>query len=321
MPDHKTKRFTFWRARFIPEPYDKTLQQLLESAFDNTKLRDRLLPTDDEESYFRFINYKTEFKGCFCANFFGYEKGRIGQVIKEAFDTEQIDPTALPVPKADDGTDQQFLDGKLYLVCFQNHLILAQDIHLKAKHLERYLNVMFHERFKRLSGERILMLEQALPRKTRDRIKGAKRINLSAPLDYSYGQTSSEEERRQSRLIPLGRAWEALKAFCGDKLDLTQFETDGFIDPKDIEVALSLSWKRKRQEQISDQLDSLANTFRHVDDEVELEVETYSGKIKHNELRLSQQRSVAHRNDLPDTTDIFEKMIDWYEYLVESGDI
>ena len=320
MPDYKTKRFTFWRARFTPEPYNRTLQQLLKSAFDNTKIRDRLLSVDEEENYFRFINYKTDFNGYFCANFFGYEKGRIGQVIKEAFDVDQIDPSALPAPQAADGTDQQFLDGKLYFVCFGNRLVLAQDMHLKAKHLERYLNEIFHQRSNLFAADRALLLEPSISLRVRDQVKGVKGIGLSAPLTYN-SPSRAQEEIQQSRLIPSGQSWEAIKAFFGNRLDLTQFETDGFINPKDIEVSLYLSWKRKREERVSDQLDTLANTFRHVGDEMDIEVQTHSGKIKHNELRLNKAQSVIYRNDLPDAGDIFEKMINWYEELVEEQDI
>lgn len=320
MPDYKTKRFTFWRAHFTPEPYSRTLQQLLKSAFDNTKIRHRLLSLDGEENYFRFINYKMDLNGYFCSNFFGYEKGRIGQVIKEAFDADQIDPSALPLPPAADGTDQQFLDGKLYFVCFGDRLVLAQDIHLRAKHLERYLNEMLHRRSTLFSSRRTLLLEPSISLRVRDQVKGVKGISLSAPLSYN-SPNRSQEEIQQSRLIPSGQSWEAIKAFFGNTLDFTQFETDGFINPKDIEVSLYLSWKRKREERVSDQLDTLANTFRHVGDEMDIEVETHSGKIKHNELRLNKAQSVIYRNDLPDAGDIFEKMINWYEELVEEQDI
>lgn len=319
---HKTKTFTYWRARFMPEPFGKTIQWLLNSAFDNTKVQDRLWPPYDKNNqanYFNFVNHKSTRRGYFCANFFGYEKGKIDQVIKEAFDNDQIDPTALSAPKAADGTDQQFLDGKLYFVCFENHLVLVQDMHIKARHLERYLNEMFRNRCKSFPGNQELLLERSIPRKIRKEIKGVKRIKLSAPL--CYGTAGSDLERQETTTIPLGHAWDSIKAFVEDKIDLTQFNTKGFVDPKDINVTLSLSWKRKRGERISDQVDSLANTFRHVDDEINIELETHSGNFKHNELRLNHSESVIYVDDMPDKNDIFEKMIKWHEYLVRVEDI
>ena len=54
---------------------------------------------------------------------------------------------------------------------------------------------------------------------------------------------------------------------------------------------------------------------------MDVEYETNSGKVKHDELRLSYPKSVFHRDDMPDTSDIFDKMIEWYESLVEAEDI
>lgn len=306
----------------MPEPFGKTIQSLLNFAFDNTKVQDRLWQPygkNNQANYFHFVNHKSTRKGYFCANFFGYEKGKIDQVIKEAFNNDQIDTTALPAPKAADGTDQQFLDGKLYFVCFGNHLVLVQDIHIKARHLEHYLNEMFRNRCRSFPGNQYLRLERSILRNIREKIKGVKRIKLSAPL--GYGTAGSDHERQETRTIPLGHAWDSIKAFLGDNIDLTQFNTKGFVDPKDINVTLSLSWKRKRGERISDQVDSLANTFSHVDDEIDIELETHSGKFKHNELRLNHSESVLYIDDMPDENDIFEKMIKWHEHLVQVEDI
>lgn len=313
----KTKRFTYWQARFTPETYEKRLQQLLNSGFGNTKVGERLWPTDEEENYRYFINHQSKRSYFSCANFFGYEKGKIGQVIKEAFDKDQIDtiPHSL-------SSDEQYLEGKLYFVCFGNHVILSQDTHLKAKRLEHYLNEMFHKLCNDFPKNQQLMLERSISRKVRKQIKGVRKIHLSAPLKYKYQETSNQRQQQIKifPFFPLGHAWEAVESFIGESL-ASKFNTDGFIDPKDIEVSLSLSWKRKKGEKISDQLDSLANTFRHVDDEIDFEVETNSGKLEREKLRLEESKSVAHINDMPDLADIFGKMIDWYRYLVEAEDI
>ena len=327
MLDHKTKRFAFWKARFSPEPYGGgTLQDILESSFQGTVIRDRLFPIEDldgEERYFHFINYKTLLRGYFCANFFGYEKGRIGQILKEKFDVEEIRPSQLTLEKDEDGSEQQFLDGKLYFVCYRDNLVLAQERQLKAKHLERYLN----EKLSLPPGQG-LTLEPSIPRETRRNIRGVKSIRLSAPLSYGYQDRSevsvglAEDRGRRGFLqIPIGSAWNAVRAFV-PRADLARLETRGIVSPKDIQVSIHLSWKQMRSNRLSDQLDAMANTFRRVDEEdLEMELETDVGKIKHNELRLSKSRSIRHTDDLPDDEDIFEKMIEWYEELANGGHI
>ena len=319
MRHSKTKLFSYWHARFTPEPYGKTMQQLLKFAFENTTVQDRLIPASAEENYFHFINYKTNKNGSLCAEFFGYEKGRIGQVIKEAFNQEQIDPKALPAPQADDGTDQQYLDGKLYFICKGNHLVLVQDMHTKGRQLERYLEEIIRERCSSYPAEQQFMLERSISQKARKKIKGVKKIHLSTPLQYQHKEDRSQKSGYMN--VPIGKGWEALRGLLGEKLDLAQFSLDGIADPKDIEVTISLAWKKKSGETISDQIDSLANTFRHVDEELDFEVETLSGKMKKDELRLSHPFSVQHNDDMPDRGDIFQKMINWYEHLVHAGDI
>ena len=319
MKHSKTKLFSYWCARFTPEPYGKTMQQLLKAAFDNTTVQDRLVPTSADENYFHFINYKTIRNGYFCAEFFGYEKGRIGQVIKEAFNQEQVDPKALPAPQADDGTDQQYLDGKLYFICKDDHFILVQDMHTKGRQLERYLEEIIRKRCATHPEDQQFVLERSISQKARKKIKGVKKIHLSAPLEYKREADSTAKSEFMN--IPIGKGWEALRGFLGEKLDLSRFSLKGITDPKEIEITISLAWKKKRGDTVSDQIDTLANTFRHVDDELDFEVETLSGKMKKDELRLSHPFSVQHIDDMPDRGDIFDKMISWYEHLVEAKDI
>ena len=295
------------------------MQQLLKATFDKTTVQDRLLPTSADENYFHFINYKTIRNGFFCGEFFGYEKGRIGQVIKESFNQEQVDPKALPAPQADDGTEQQYLDGKLYFICKDDHLILVQDMHTKGRQLERYLEEIIRKRCATYPDDQQFMLERSISQKARKKIKGVKKIYLSAPLEYK--EQKEAEVKSGFMSVPIGKGWDALKGILGDMLDLSQFSLKGITDPKEIEVTVSLAWKKKRGDTVSDQIDSLANTFRHVDDELDFEVETLSGKIKKNELRLSHPFSVQHVDDMPDRSDLFDKMIDWYKHLVEAENI
>lgn len=314
MRHSKPKRFTYWQARFTTEPNKETLQQLLNSAFAGTKVRQRLWPADEEENYQYFINHQSKCSDFFCANFFGYEKGKIDHVLKEAFEKSQIGTVPYSL-----SPNIQYLDGKLYFVCFGNHVILSQNAHLKAKRLEHYLNEMFHKRCDSFPENQQLRLERSISRKVRKQIKVVKKIHFSAPLKYKFQETGKHREQQTKSF--LRSVWEAAKSVVKSFIreDIAS-RTDEFIDPKNIEVTLSLLWKRKKGERISDQLDSLANTFRHVD-EIDFEVETNSGKLKREELRLQHESNVEHINDMPILTDIFGKMIDWYQHLVEAGDV
>lgn len=323
--NHKTKSFTYWRARFN-EPYDYTLQDLLLSAFNNTAAEERREAFDEENEemadQFNFINHKAIYDDFFCANFFGYEKGKIEQIIKaEEFDKEEITSTPFTLP----GNDQ-FLDGKLYFVCFGNHLIASQDLHLKVLHLARYLNNMFHKRCKEFPEEQQLTPERTIRRTRREEIKGAKRINLSSPLPSGRSSESVDIESRAQSYSVGDRVWDAIEILTGKSLEdilqqFRQFDTRGIVETKDIDVTLSFIWRRKKGERFSDRVDALANAFSYIDDEIDVQIETNSGILKYNELRMRHSQSVAHINGMPDNYDIFKKMREWYRTLVLAGDI
>lgn len=245
MKQNKTKLFSYWSARFTPEPYPKTMQQLLKTVFKKTTVQDRLLPTTADENYFHFINYKTIRNGFFCGEFFGYEKGRIGQVIKESFNKKQVDRKALPAPQADDGTEQQYLDGKLYFICKGDHLILVQDMHTKGQHFERYLEEIISKRCTTYPNDQQFILERSITQKAYKQIKGVKKIHLSAPLEYK--KQKEIEVKSGFMSVPIGKGWDALKGLLGEKFDRCEFSTKGFIDPKEIEVTVSLAWRHAKR--------------------------------------------------------------------------
>ncbi len=320
----KTKTFTYWRARFSPEPYTHSMQELLSLTFDNTKIKDRIHKSSDDAQYYQFINHKTERRGFFCAEMFGYEKGRIGSVIRENLDADEIEPEALILEKAADGSERQYLDGKLYFVCFENHLILVQDRTVRGRQLETYLYDRITTRNRPFRNTLQFTLERAISETFRKKISGVKRLNISSPLDYSGKDGANVQGGTEvsMRKYATGRAWDALKAFVKDQIDLTEFTTEGFVDPKDIDVTISLAWKaKKRDETESNELDAIANAFRHVENEVDIEIETKSGKFTKDQIRLSYSKNVTHYDDRPDSEDVFDKMIEWYGILNSQGQI
>jgi hypothetical protein len=316
----KQKLFTYWRARFQVEPFGTPLQKLLETAFARTTIKDRLRTVDG--GYRQFINYKADRGGFFCAGFLAYEEGSIGQIIAARLDKDVIEPEALPLQKAADGSRREFVDGKLYFACKKNHLLIAQERHLVAKHLEAYLNDLLQNRPGALSHGQSLILERAIPRdvkKKMDRIAG---MTISGPVHYEATRVQLARDETEVRNIPGGTMWEAIRGILPKKF-ADQLATDGITDPKEIDVSIQLKWKRrKRDEKVSDELDALANTFRHIDDELDFKAITTSGAVLgKEELRLQKLISVRHRDGIPLHDDLFDKMIAWFDELNDSGNI
>jgi len=319
--ESKPKLFTYWRVRFQIEPFDQTLEALLKAGFAGTKIKNRWrLPSED---YYQYINYKTHRDGFFCAGFLAHEINSIGRTVAQRPEQDAVEIEAIAPGKAADGAPREFLDGNLYFVCKNNHLIIAQDQHLKAKQLEEYLNEMLHILPSGLPETQCVILERAIPRETRKKAeKGFSSVKISSPLEYQNKAPTVIDSKVEMRSVPFGRAWDAIKPFLPASVK-NKLSTDGITDPKQIEVSIELKWKRKspRKERQSDQMDMLANTFRHVD-EVEIEAHTTDGVvIKNDELRLQKPTSVRHRNNLPLKDDIFEKLINWFHTLNNQGSI
>jgi hypothetical protein len=319
--ESKQKLFTYWRVRFQIEPFGQTLETLLKAGFDKTKIKDRR--RSPSENYYQYINFKTHRNGFFCAGFLAHEKNSTGRTVAQRPERDAVEIEAIAPGKAADGAPREYLDGNLYFVCKNNHLIVAQDLHLKAKHLEEYLNEILHTLPSGLPETQCVILERAIPRETRKKAeKGFSEVKISAPLEYRKKAPIVIGDKVETRSVPMGRVWNVIQSFLPDsvKKDLS---TDGITDPKQIDVSVELKWKRKRprKERQSDQMDMLANTFRHVD-EVKIEARTTDGVvIKNNELRMQKLTSVRHRDNLPLKDNIFEKMINWFHILNNQGSV
>ncbi len=317
METSKTKTFTYWRVRFDPEPYSRSLQELLNTTFKDTHVKDRVYKTSDDAQSFQFINQISGMKGFFCANLLGYEEGRMEQIIKANFDKDYIETTALQAGKGDDGTDQHFLDGKLYFICFENHLILSQDMRIKAEHLERYLHDRIVANNGNLDQNVRFSLEPSIPLTVRKSIAGVKKVELSSPLvgDSETINTNGEQSKTE-KFTGLNKVVDAIKNLFGSDVNLDDFSTKGIIEDNELQVTLSLKWiNRNRKESVAGQLDAFSNVFRKIGDEVDLKIETDSGTFKHQDLRLKVTKSVKHRDDMPVFDDIADKMINWYNDL------
>jgi hypothetical protein len=318
--ESKQKLFTYWRARFQVEPYGTSLQTLLEAAFAKTKIKDRV--RKPQAKYIQIINSKSLRDGFFCGAFLAYEEGSSGQVVSSRLDRDAVEPEALPPQKASDGSQGEFVDGKLYFACKNNHVILVQERHLGAKHLETYLNEMLHTRPSGLPEKQSLFLERSIPREKKKQVEGISGIKLSGPVHYTPQRLQLARSETQVRSIPGGTMWDAIRGILPKSVS-DRLATEGVTDPKDIDVSIQLKWKhRKRKEKVSDELDALANTFRHIDDELDFEAVTTSGAVlRKDELRLQKLISVRHRDGIPLNDDLFDKLIAWYGDLNNSGNI
>lgn len=314
MNDSKAKSFTFWRANYRRVPYSMTAQDLFSSAFFDTDIDERLIDWDEQEkpkypNFYSFISRWALYRGFFCACFLSCEKDRVEHVFKESdLKKKEVDLTEVPP-----GDNQQFVDGILHFVCYENDVILAQDRRLLGRHFENFLNALLPKSGRvDFPEDQEIVLNRPPSQNTLEEIQGVKGVNLSANLiknEYSQG----------SYIL------DAIKSFAkGYSSNFFRSATEGFMEERDTRVSMQLRWDRrvKGQSEGSDKVNAFSNPFRHIDEEIDVELLTRSGKWRrYKDFLLSDSTNVLHINGVPDNQDIFDKMINWHIRLRNEGHI
>lgn len=333
MPDHRPKNFTYWRADFEnPSPSFPTLQDFMTSAFEETVIEDRIIWDRDRDIdkddglYAHFINYKTMEeegnKDFFCANLFGYEKGRRGEVIiEDQFDKEELDPTELDLGDTD-GRSRQILDGKLYFICHKDHLIAAQDRRITVNQLEKYLIEIFHKRCVEFNTSCEMKILRSIPRSQHQALTETKKINLFAPIGHKA--VAADEGVQQS--FSGSTAIDVIRTLTGsaffDNFTDRRTALENLLHEENVELVVSIRWNRKKSERLLETFDTVANVLRHIEDDVlGIEILTRLGTLKSNDFRIGTTGSVEYINGSPNNADIFAKMIKWYFALESAQEI
>ena len=322
MANTRPKTFTCWEAGFSTGPAYPTLQRLLGLAFDGTKYSDRLSPAqvandrdDDDLPYQSLIN-ECFAKGNFrLGHFLKFNREQHASAIKQSLDGSSLDITQFKVPNADDGQPQHLLYGNLYFVCHENYLIVSHDQYLKPIHLESYLNEMLHKYCPGFVKGKQLNLNRTISRKKHHQLRGVRKLKISGSL---YRKTN-DETIKESPTIPPSQFQAIASAVTGQEID--RYDQGIIAGSQNIDFSMVVSWKRNRGDTISTEMDAIANTFRHIDGEINIEFITNLGRIKRDQLTLSLTENVVFHENMPSSTDIYEKMMKWMLELVNSHEI
>ncbi|MYB54756.1 MAG: hypothetical protein F4X51_00065 [Gemmatimonadetes bacterium] len=315
MPGNKPKYFTFWRARFSKEDYRQNTKELFLRAFGEDSTVETNWSFENEknptyQNYHGLINHRAEYRGFFCADFCSYEKGKKQHIIKPPDRNEELEYKEVSAPQADDGTDQEYIDGNLYLVCTGNNLVISQSNNLRTKQLEVYLNGIFHEQ-DLISDDIKIILQRPFARSLDDALlRGIKRINLSTNLEQ-------EEAAGSNRIQDLANV------IFGNLSAKNQFNTDSITGKKGLRADVSFVFDKRTLKDEAGIIDTLGNTFRFVDDELNVSIETANGTwMRNKDLLLRTTEQVLYDDDgMPNRKDIFHKMIDWYLRLESNEQI
>lgn len=331
----KKKTLIYKRAKFATAVGPATLQSLIEAALKSlpSPASDRM-ENADGATHFRLINYHGahgrkgiggSMHGC---EVFSFNKGaNQGTLALQAGANE------LPVHSTQPGKDQEFVEGTAYFGVLGDHVIIIQSAALRLLELELHLNWLLREKTKVLDQKNSVSLDDVAPPEAVE-LKDVKGLVVSAPVQYETPsgddwEAKSEkkalkskklteaqrQERREVKIHPVGRAWNALKAFFGDEIELPpELPVEDLLRTGRMHVTLSLGWRNAPGEDAATFVETIAHRMRHVGDEFDYAVETKSGSITKDEFKLRIVKDVLWDDVRPKLDDVFVKMI---EYLAE----
>lgn len=309
-----TKTLTYKIARFNNPKERRSLQQLVVKALETHKAVGSRLRETDGGARFSLINYHGTYKNMRVGEFIDYAPGHKQPFAKVDTAVESMPISSLAPPdKA-----SEFLSGILYFGVYGNSCIISQAASVRTALFEDYLNWFLREAglFKE-EGE-YLSLSDHPPLGKGEEIMSAKGIEFEAPISLTTVAPGEKEYKAGEVTYRAGSSgWEALKSILPP-----EFKLPGLLKAKELvgdaglKVTVKLAWTKIRKEDPTDFLDRVSNSLRHIEDEVDFSIETRSGKITKDDIKLRIPVSVKLKDGLVEKDSMWEKMQDWLVRLI-----
>lgn len=306
-------------AVFLQSRDKQSLQAKLTSSF--AKLRTigkRKEEQGDSQNYVRTVIYHRTVNSMLFGVLASFERGTHQLTVAEDDDAEVLTVEQVAPPKNDQDKRREFLEGTCYFGVLKNHVIIVASQSLSAKAAEQHFNWLMEHANVLGDGNRVALSDQ-VTQVTRERIRAAhvKEVQIGTPLfDMLPESASPTQPGAQVKSVNYtGLGLNILRQVVGadfmDKLRLAD-AIDG-----NIEVSLSVRYKRTTSTKAQKVLDNIALEMRHLDeDEVKLKLDG-GGTIKGRDLKLAHLLRVEGRDGIPNPDALFEKMREWLQTLLD----
>lgn len=254
-----------------------------------------------------------------------WEPGRHQPFLAEEMDAVEPDIDDLPPP-----AHKQFVDSMMFWLITENHVFILQQGSLRPERLEAYLRWFLVERTGASDGSLQIMLadrielsgggrEQALADVKAIRIGGVADPGAAANRHAPTIEIGSRETRRVERSG--GREWvnKILRDICGSDAEFRR-TMEQVPEGTDLSVVLEIRFDTRKRVIDRDALARIARATRNLPDS-DIAVETKSGVLKGDQIRLNHHASIAMIRSLLDRDQVLQGMIDAYSRFVRDGRI
>lgn len=298
----------------------QSLQAKMSSALGKLKkIGERKEVQGENQNYVRTIIYHRAVSSMLFGILASYERGTHQLTVAEDDDAEVLTVEQVAPPNTDQDKRREFLDGTCYFGILKNHVVLVASQSLNPKAAENHFNwLMTHANV--LGDANRVGLSDQVTKVTRERIRAAhvKEVQIGTPLLDSQQEPTApapDGTTLKSHLYS-GLGLDVLRKVVGDdfmnKLSLAD-AVDG-----NIEVSLSVRYKRTTSTKAQKILDNIALELRNLDeDDVRIKLDG-GGVIKGKDLKLSNLLRVEGNDGIPNPDSLFEKMREWLHDLIDN---
>lgn len=280
---------------------NEVLYDILNSTLaSKPRVQDRIIRLGDDEYFINFHQNGTRNNTKLC-ELIAYSAGSPAEVFASRLDQENVSVEAM---QANDG--QEYLKGRMFFLCHDNHLIIAGDMSVRQTALERYLNQFLNKPAQMdINISNVVIADKA----RLIAANGVKAVDLKANL-YAAQITEMQPESWLHRVIP-----SAVFQFTN---------AESLSQDENMLVNVSITFDRKTTQLGASFLESAANSVVNMeDDEVSYEIilGNKAGKIKSNELTYKRPVQIELNNGILSPSKVWSEMEIYFNDLITSGAI
>jgi hypothetical protein len=329
MPERKPKTFQYRYVEGLKN--GRTLEQLLSPVLyherKTIKLRSQSVTGDDpDEQVRRCVNHKAKDGNALFGEMILYVLGQNKQTVTVNEDLEELPTEQIRAPKTPAGESREFIEGVVYFMVIDNHMVVVQSLALRDRDLEAHLNWLLSECAERLMDGEVIVLKRELSATAKAKMSGVRSVRIGAPLmrreqaPVPDSPTQAGELRTRFLLTDMGK--EILDAIFSSG-GLKGLGLDDLEGADNLEVLVTIRRKggsTRPGNPAENTITALTTHLRHshVDDVV---VETKQGRIEGQTLYLTEKRSIECDNGVPLRNKLFLSMKEWLEQKIEDGSI
>lgn len=328
--EKKTKEIHYKHAGFTGPKVSIDLQAAVEEALKHLSLpesRLETLGTNGDEA--RVLLDPRHHQAQLCVTMSSYVQGTQQPIVgispkQKIWPIRQVAAPNLPGAAA-----TEFLDGYLLFAVWKNHVVLMPTRSCGPEHLEDHLNWLL-KKWPHWPDGAVVSLNDRSPQEYRDRkFHHVQAFKLNLPLNAGAGAASAAvpsegtASAKTMKFRPKGVTWDALTSFIGQfggKLP-EDLLFDNSFDSNDLNIKLEVTCKKRGLDRSGPVLDVLANSLRHVKEDVVRFTFDDGTELKGSDLKTHTSIRIECSGNMPVVQQVDKAMHDYLRELVERGTI